>query len=526
MNAPVTVRDYLRLIFRRKYAIVVPILCSVFLILPLWKIVPEKYKATALVKRKDLALTNAAAGTLTIRDSGQVPVDTMRAEILTWTNLDRVIKQLKLDVDLKSASDWQNEYERLKNSITIKMLSQGRGVDMIEIAVKVDSPSSAQKIANAIADNYVEESQRNSRDDTLQAIDYFKTQCDDNLAIIRKMNIELDKYSREHWTELPEVKRGILSTLQSLKTTESEHQLLLSAANNRLTEIERQVKEAEKTIKADTETMENPRRQELQSQLQARERRLTEMRVNYTEDHPLVKAIAEEIARLQDQLKETPERVPGSIHETINPVYQQLVQARMTAEQEIKAQEASLRETQAQIMANEASIRKVVDEEKQYGDIQRQHDEAKAAYDEYHKSLLALQNRSRVQSEPNGTQVEIIARALEPASPDRSLQLPLALGCVGGAAAMGFVLTFLLEYVDHSLRGSDDASEALGVPVLATLTEIPAPVTLNRARDRRRLILCLLAALVLVAVLAATLVEGFMPGELHGILMYLRHLVS
>ncbi len=286
MNAPVTVRDYLRLLFRRKYAIVAPILCSVFLILPMWKIVPEKYRATALVKRKDLALTNAAAGSLMLRDNGPVPVETMRAEILTWTNLDRVIKQLKLDVDLKTSADWQDEYEKLKTSITIKTAAQGRGVDLIEIAVMDRDAGNSQKIANAIADNYVEESQRNSRDDTLQAIDYFKAQCDDNLAIVRKMNIELDKYTREHWTELPEVKRGILSSLQTLRTTEGEHLLLLSAGQNRLTEIDRQIKEVEKTIKSDVQTMDNPAREDLNNQLMARQKRLTEMMVSYTEDHP------------------------------------------------------------------------------------------------------------------------------------------------------------------------------------------------------------------------------------------------
>ncbi|MGD1001450.1 MAG: hypothetical protein ABSA67_12230 [Candidatus Brocadiia bacterium] len=527
MNTPVpgTVRDYLRLLFRRKYAIVVPIVCSLFLILPVWKVVPEKYRATALVKRKDLALTNAAAGSMMIRDNGPVPVETMRAEILTWTNLDRVIKQLKLDVDLKTSADWQEEYEKLKTSITIKTAAQGRGVDLIEIAVMDKDASSSQKIANAIADNYVEESQRNSRDDTLQAIDYFKAQCDDNLGIIRKMNIELDKYTREHWTELPEVKRGILASLQTLRTTESEHLLLLSAAQNRLTEIDRQIKEAEKTVKSDVQTMENPAREDLNNQLMARQKRLTEMLVNYTEDHPLVKALREEIATLEAQLKDAPERVPGSIHETINPLYQTLIQSRSTAEQEVKADEASLRETHAQIMANEASIRKVVDEEKQYADIQRQHDEAKQAYEEYHKSLLALQNRSRVQSEPNGTQVEIIARALEPAEPYHGYRLPLAIACVGGAAAAGFVLTFLLEFVDHSLRGPDDAAESLGVPVLATLTEISAPALHDPAKARRRLILYIAAAMLLTAVLTATLVEGFVPGKLGAVLVYAKQLL-
>ena len=112
---------------------------------------------------------------------------------------------------------------------------------------------------------------------------------------------------------------GILSTLQALRTTESEHLLLLSAAQNRLTEIDRQVKEVEKTIKNDVQTMDNPARQELQNQLMQRQKRLTEMLVNYTEDHPQVKAIREEIATLEAQLKDTPERVPGTIHETINP---------------------------------------------------------------------------------------------------------------------------------------------------------------------------------------------------------------
>jgi len=524
-SAPATVRDYLRLLFRRKYAIVMPILFSLFLILPMWKLVPEKYRASALVKRKDLALTNAAAGSLIARDNGPVPVETMRAEILTWTSLDRVIKQLKLDVDLKTAADWQDEYEKLKNSITIKTAAQGRGVDLIEIAVMDKNASISQKIANAIADNYVEESQRSSRDDTLQAIDYFKAQCDDNLATIRKTNIELDKYTREHWTELPEVKRGILATLQTLRTAEGEHLLLLSAGQNRLTEIDRQIKEVEKTIKSDVQTVDNPARADLNSQLMAREKRLTDMLVNYTEDHPLVKSLRGEIATLQAQLKDAPERMPGSIHETINPLYQSLIQARMTAEQEVKAGEASLRETQAQIMANESSIRKVVDEEKQYADIQRQHDEAKEAYEEYHKSLLALQNRSRVQSEPNGTQVEIIARALEPAEPYHGYRLPLAIACVGGAAAAGFALTFLLEFVDHSLRGPADAAESLGVPVLATLTEISAPTLHDRARGRKRLVLNIALTIVLMAVLSATLVEGFMPGKLGEFVAYLRQLM-
>jgi Mrp family chromosome partitioning ATPase/uncharacterized protein involved in exopolysaccharide biosynthesis len=455
------------MIHRRKYALLGPLALGVLLILPMWKTVPEKYRATALVKRKDLALTNAAAGSMMIRNNGPVPIETMRAEILTWTNLDRVIKQLRLDVDLKTADDWQDEYEKLKTSIMIRMVAQGRGVDLIEIAVMDKDASSSQKIANAIADNYVEESQRNSRDDTLQAIDYFKTQCDDNLAIIRKMNIELDKYTREHWTELPEVKRGILATLQTLRTSEGAHLLLLSAGPNRLTEIDRQINEVEKTIKSDVQTVDNPARQELQDVLVARNKFLVSLLATHAREDPQVRGVQDEITALEAQLKNTPERVPDGIHETINPLYQTLLQSRMTAEQEIKAEEASLRETQALIMANEASIRKVVDEEKQYDDILRQHDEAKEVYEDYHKSLLALQNLSRVQFEPNGAQVEIIARALEPAEPYDSNRLPLAFACLLGGLIIGLALVTFQER--GSFRTVEKAAAFLRVPVLGDI---------------------------------------------------------
>ncbi len=141
------------------------------------------------------------------------------------------------------------------------------------------------------------------------------------------------------------------------------------------------------------------------------------------------------------------------------------------------------------------------------------------------RACCTQQNKSRVQSEPNGTQVEIIARALEPAEPYHGYRWMYAFACVGGAAAAGFVLTFLLEFVDHSLRGPDDVAEVLpDVPVLATLTEISAPVVHDAARARRRLIFRIAAGLLLAAVVSATLVEGFMPGKLGEAFVYVRQL--
>lgn len=515
-TALVTVRDYLRVLFRRKHALLIPFALGILLVGPLWVIIPSKYRAVALVRRQDLVLTSNAAGNLMARGTAAVPVSTLRVEILTWTNLDRVVRQLKLDVDLKTAADWQREYKRLQKSVTIRAAAEGHGVDLIEIAAIDSRPVIAQKIANAVADNYVEESQRASRADTQTAVKFFSEGANQHLEKLRSTEIELDRFNQEHFTDLPDVKKGILDRLLSLRMTESTDLLLLSAAQNRLAEIQRQIAQAEKIIKAETTSQENPARVELENQLTQRKRLLEAMLVKYTAEHPQVKAVEAEIETIEQQLEAAPQRVPGAEREVVNPVYQQLVMDKMKAEQEIQAQQAALLEIKAQILANEAAVRKVVNEEKRYADLQRLHRENLETYDQYRRGLVATRTRLQVQNGPYGTQVEMIDRAQVPATPYRLERLQIALACIGAAAAGGIGLMFLLEFMDHSLRGAEDAASSLAVPVLATLTEITA---LDRRALRRRKLLRMagiVSGAIMLCVVGVLLFEYFQPNTLRG----------
>jgi len=115
----------------------------------------------------------------------------LRSEILSWTNLDNVVKQLKLDTDLKTAADWQSKYETLRKAITVKVADQGAGVDMIEIAVTDKNPMLAQQIANAIADNYASETAKARNDDLVNEVDFLKKNEADNLETPKRTDAEL-----------------------------------------------------------------------------------------------------------------------------------------------------------------------------------------------------------------------------------------------------------------------------------------------------------------------------------------------
>jgi uncharacterized protein involved in exopolysaccharide biosynthesis len=108
-------------------------------------------------------------------------------------------------------------------------------------------------------------------------------------------------------------------------------------------------------------------------------------------------------------------------------------------------------------------------------EIQQQRDELNLMVRELENSRTvydqALQqfNQSTMQSQFTGTNVAILSKAALPASPSspnipENMTLAVLLGLV-----LGFGVAFLLEVLNRRIRISEDLSQGLGVPVLASL---------------------------------------------------------
>lgn len=491
-----TMRDYARLLFRRKIALFVPILISAVLIVPLWLVTPPRYQATAIVKRQNLALARSTSSALMSRGAERVPLRALRVEVLTWTNLKRVIEQLKMDADLKTPADWQRMYDYLRKGITIRSAAEGRGVEIVEIAATSSWPVEAAQVANAIADNYVEENKERSRRDSSVAVKFHGDGEAESLEKLRETELELDKYRQKHFTDLPEVKSSILAQRQSLLTNETAHSLLLIAARTKLAEIDKQLQEVPKLVEAETVREENPRAVEVEDQLAQRKRLLEVLLLNCTEEHPQILSLRTEIAALEKQSEETPPHVEGSKTEAINPVFQQLVMDHLATRQTIREHEAALEEIQAEIIARNNEIQKVVKEEKRYTDLLRLQSEYQETYDVYRRNLRSATGRYKAEVKEYGTEVEMLARALTPIRP--TYPLKMAAACIAAGIAAGLALMFSLEFCDQSLRSVEDAAAFLDVTILGSVSSIITPEEMKSGRRRRYFIIGVLVALLAV----------------------------
>jgi len=510
----VSVRDYLRLIFRRKHALLIPLLLSVVAVGPVWILAPITYRADAIVKRQDLGMAERAGASSS--SPGTASPRTLYIEIVTPNNLERVIRQLKMDVHLRTPADWQRKFDELRRNISISYKARSKGLDLIEIAAVADTPRQAMEIANAIADNYVEESKRSSREAPEMAIDYLDRRAQEALRNLKAVEQKLERFKREYLQELPQVKDGILKRIFELETQKASANILLEGLRKRLELIDKQISEAPPTVTAEVVTEENPEYTALNNELVTL-RRTRDRMLNIggrTPEHPEVVRLEAEIARLEKQLEETPQYKRGVEREVPNPALVALKRERQRTEQDIQVQLAQIERIKADIQALQLRAQEMVQEEQSYTDLLREKERYESQYHLFTRNLQAAQTQYDVETSKFGIQVDMIQRAIEPAAPYRMPRLKMALACVAGGLALGIALMFALEFCDHSLRGREDAVSFLNVPVLGCISLIEAPEVVVRRRRRRIIFAAFVVALLLAGAGAVWAVERYRPGML------------
>ena len=123
----VSVRDYLRMLFRRTWALLLPVVAGVLVFFPVSVLTPKTYRAVAMVLQQD---SSPAAAISTERRPLQVKA--IESDIFNPDNLKEVVVQTKQDVDLVTEADRQKKYEELRNAIHVTSVAQGRGTDIIQ----------------------------------------------------------------------------------------------------------------------------------------------------------------------------------------------------------------------------------------------------------------------------------------------------------------------------------------------------------------------------------------------------------
>ena len=494
----VSVRDYLRMLFRRKWALLLPVVAGVLVFFPVSVLTPKTYRAVAMVLQQD---SSPAAAISTERRPLQVKA--IEADIFNPDNLKEVVVQTKQDVDLVTEADRQKKYEELRNAIHVTSVAQGRGTDIIQFEVIHRDPDVAQNVANTVATKFVERKKEELKSGNLKDINFLQEETDSYRAALSQAEKAIDAYRSTPFADLPDVKNTIRNRLLQLRIDQDAKNMELEATQSRMDEAEAQLKQVKPSIQGETTSEPNPTVTDLKASLTQMERSLQLLLTTYTEDHPDVVRLHSQIAAIKEQLAKEPQRINTSEKEIVNPQYQALNTDISRLKQEIKGGETALRQLGADVAANDKKLHDVVEQEKTYNDLVRDQSRYTELWNTYRRQLEEAQLRQKVQQGDLGTTVEIYRSAIRPAIPYYKPVAKMALVCLMGGIGAGIMLMFGLEFCDRSFRSMDDAAAFLDkVPVLGSLTAIVTPEEVAAARRRRRLVLRGIVLVIALALLA------------------------
>jgi polysaccharide chain length determinant protein (PEP-CTERM system associated) len=399
----------------------------------------------------------------------------MQGEILSRTHLQHLVEQFSLFKEDKQAP-MEALVDRLQKSIKVTPLSPTPGTLSpallgFNIDVTLGEARLAQQVCTEITSLFTEQNLRLREQQAEDTTQFLARQLDDAKARLDEQDAKLATFQTHYLGAQPEDEQTNLTLLAGLTPQ-------LEAATQELNQAQQNETFAESMLTqqlAAWKSSANGRNpQTIEQQLSDLEGRLASLQAQYTDKHPAVLKLKDEIAELQKKDLNDPAQ-NQSVTQTANgPIVEplqiqqlraQLRQAELTISQKKKEQE----ELQSQIKVLQKRIQLSPMVQQEFKGLTRDYQTALNFYNELLKKREEAQMATELERRQQGENFRVLdppSFPERPSFPNRRLFTleGLATGLVTGAG-----LIFLLQSRDKSLRKLEDVELYLGVPTLAVI---------------------------------------------------------
>jgi polysaccharide chain length determinant protein (PEP-CTERM system associated) len=473
-----TIEDYKTILRRRKWLLIIPAVVFSVSAYAVSLFLPARYKSETVVLVEAPAVSSELVRPIG-GDTNQ-RLATMREEILSRTRLQQIIEKFNLYREDRSKRSMEELVASLRSSIDVSAVrpmdrTNASGLPGFSIDVIAAQPQLAQQICTEITSMFLQQnvivSERKAEDTT----DFINRQLQEAKVKLDDQDARLADFQRRYTGALPDEAQTNFSLLSGLASQlDSVTQSINRAQQDKLF-LESELSQQIATAKL-SQTVGNP--DALSRQLAALQDQLAALRTRYTDEHPDVTKVKNEISQLQQRMNEqaapthadNETEKPGASVDTpqVQQLRAQLHQIDVTIHERM-AEQLRLRE---QIDRVQARLELTPAVAQQYKALTRDYQTALNIYTD----LLKKQNDSEMSRDllrrQQGEQFRVLdppSLPQEPTFPNRRL---FAFGGLAGGVGFGLAIAFLLETQDTTLRTDKDVEHLLKLPTLAVIPAI------------------------------------------------------
>jgi protein tyrosine kinase modulator len=487
---------YLAVARRRLWMFVLPFFVGWAVVWSVSWLLPSVYRSSALilVQSPSSVLVVGAAGAPDL----QSRMDSVSEQVLSRTNLLKIASNLGLFADQRARGRLTDDelVDKMRKNIEVEVAQSQAGIPTsFNIYFRSPSPDIAQQVTTELTNALIS----GALDTTATDLDVQNKILDSTLADAKNdlsaQEEKIREYKDRHPGELPGTLQSNITILSSLQTQFQGEQDALSRANQQKAYLESLLREytsAAATLKPGENPVGLPA---LDQELERLRSQLANLSSIYTDQHPDVRKLKEQIAKTQRmkdqliaQLKSQPADSTAGGDAATNaappsgPIME--VRSQLKANQlEISNRQHAIDSLRGQIATYQARLNATPIREQELADLTRGYDQSKANYDKLldRKNQAALVTRvSREQQGDRFTMQDPPSRPTKPYSPNR---LKLSLMGLFAGVALGLVVAGGAEFLDDRVYDENVFKQLLPAEVLV---EIPALKTPVEEQDQKR----------------------------------------
>lgn len=454
---------------------------------------PDQYSSSARVHIDTKSAINPLLNGMAVTPNTDQQVSLLIRTVLSRPHLQDIARSTGLDLKATSPEQEQSLIQGLQSRLTLK--SSGGGTDLYTISYTSSKPKLAQSVVQQVMSimTTMNLSDRNGGN-TTQAVSFLNNEVDKYKQKLNETEQKLAKFKKNH-AELMPGTDDYVTQVQKLNTNIDSIQDQLSAARDRKTNIQAQMRSGGGGGRTSVPPAQSAQVQRIDNQLDAEQQKLSQLLTKYTPKHPDVLDAKRQIADLKQRRSDTLSRLRAHPSEIQSPagasssggggnaaLSSQLNDAKV----QISTLESSLQRKQEQLKKLQSGADSMNDAQAQMAELSRNYEVTRDQYEKLLSRLYSARLSTDVQNSSDALQFRVIDPPEVPAEPSGPQRLVLMVMALIGAIIAGLAFAWFLAQIRPVFSSRRDLTQATGYPVIGSVSLALSPT--QRAERRRSIV--------------------------------------
>ena len=490
---------YLGIVRRRHMQFLIPLFLGWAVVWGASWILPPKYLSSTLILVEQPTMPKDYV-TPNVNDDLQERMQSITQQILSRTRLLHIIDQFSLYDSPHSQRSADQKVDRMRKDIAIDLVRDERNqITAFNVSYSSSDPRIAQQVTSELTNLFINENLEVRQQQSEDTTSFLQSQLETARKTLSAQEEKIREFKGQHVGELPaqvgsnlQILAGLQSQLQNEEdalNTAKQQRVYLETLVNQYRSLQGTPKSAGGTAAVGLPAID--------AELEKLRAQLTDLSSHYTDRHPDVRKLKEQIAKTEkirdriiadlkakasaplDPNAESITSDPPDMRDPSSPMVQ--LQGQLQSNRvEVANREHSVVDLKTKVVDYQARLNQEPVREQQLSDLTRGYEQSKANYDD----LLKKKNESAMATSmellQQGERFRIVDAPSLPVKPNFPNRLKFCAIGLGMGLALGVVVAGAFEMMDDRIHGEKELQKLLPV---AVISEIPA---LTVAEDEQR----------------------------------------